>query len=243
MAKKSQALTRRNINRLLEVCQRNAERYPAMAAFKDIAGTHADAVNTAWQTYQATSIQGDSVRESRNENLDRVKTWIQSWRPIVLAVGPGADENLRLLPAGGGTPDEIIQIATDLLKIITDHPDLEPYRELALNDLSNLLEQSRDLISSAKSAWVAERRAQLDYSEVVNESRRILVLGTQIVRANFGANSPEYKQFIVRDYGAEDDEDDVETLPEEEPMDSFMDEDDLAADAETEYEAAENVTA
>ena len=59
----------------------------------------AESVNRTWQSFQAATVAGDKEREERDQALQPLIQWIQGWRPVVLLLVPGADANIRQLPA------------------------------------------------------------------------------------------------------------------------------------------------
>ena len=47
----------------------------------------------------------------------------------------GADQNIRNLPANGGTPDDVIIVGQDMVEFINNNAGAETFREAAIADL------------------------------------------------------------------------------------------------------------
>ena len=242
MATRTQTIVRRDINRLNDLIQRYAESELALAAIQPRITETTDRVNAAWQAYQAAAITGDREREERDSNIEKLNEWIQKWRPVLLMLVPGAGENIRVIPPGGGTHDDIINVADDMIKLISENPAAEAFRELAMTSLGNILDDSKTDLAESITAWNNERATQTVYSDAIDDANTELVLGLRIIRTAFGATSPEYKRFIARDTDNETDEAADETTSEF--TDELPGEDDDATDtpAETTEEMTEEMT-
>jgi hypothetical protein len=183
-----------------------AAQVPALLAIAGLVENVTDQVNNAWQTYQAASVSGDKERQERDESVSLLLDWVQSWRPVIMLVSEGAEANLRNLPAGGATPDDIILVAGDMLNFINENADMESYRERAIESLGERLENARKETAEATAALPSEVGARDAYSEACIEANAILTRSLGIVRAAFGRTSPDYKQFISRASAKEEEE-------------------------------------
>lgn len=210
MPSRNQSMIRRDINRLRETIERHQADHPALAAILILVATAADAVNTAWQTLQAAVVSGDKERDERDNAISALTSWVQSWRPVLLLSVPGADVNLRNLPATGATPDDMIRLAEDMAAFINANPAAESFREAAITALDDNVATARQETSEATAALPAETAARQAYTDACNNANTILVRGTEVIRATFGRTSPEYKQFIARASAAEEQEIDEE---------------------------------
>lgn len=206
MPSRSQAMIRRDINRLKDTTERNADDHSALAAIKQMVSSAAETVNSAWQRYQVTAIAGDKEREERESAVRSLIEWLQRWRPVLLLVVPGAAVNIRTLPPSGATPDDVIRVAEDMIEFVKNNPGAESFRDQALQDLGDNLENARKETSEAAAALPAEAAARQTYSEACQIANNVLVSGTEVVRAIFGRTSPEYKQFIARSSASEEGE-------------------------------------
>ena len=199
MPSRTQQMIRRDINRLKDTIERNKETHKSLAAIHSIVSSAAESVNKTWQTYQGNAVVGDKERGERNESIKIVLDWIQSWRPIMLMLIPGASSNIRQLPPTGATPDDVIRVAEDMVELINGNPGAESFREEALNALEEKIDAARKETSEASAAWPAEAAARQAFSGACRSANDILIPGTDAIRAIFGRTSPEYKQFIARD--------------------------------------------
>src|SRR5690606_26787277 len=97
-------------------------KHPALAAIRpDVAGA-TQLLNERWQTYQAAAVAQDKEIAERDEATVTLRSWVQCWRPVVLLKVPGAQSNLRALPAAGATPDDQVRVAEDLRSFIQNNP-------------------------------------------------------------------------------------------------------------------------
>ena len=150
-------------------------------------------------------------REERDQALGILNTSLQQWRPVVMILVPGADQNVKNLPASGATPDDVITVAEDLLKFINENEAAESFREAAASDLGVKLENTKSEVSDATHALPAESAARETFSEAILSANDVLTKGLLIIRAIFGRTSPEYKQFIERASKEEEDSIDEES--------------------------------
>ncbi|NQT27260.1 hypothetical protein HQ585_18040 [candidate division KSB1 bacterium] len=215
MPARSLKMIRRDINRLKDTIQRHKESHAALAAFEGPVSSATQKVNEAWQNYQKVAVAGDKEREERNTAIGNLLGWIQRWRPVVLLLVPGANENLRKLPSSAPTPDDVIRVAEDMVRFIQEHTGSGLDAEAALADLGDSIEETRKETRDAVAALPAESEAREAFTEACLEANPILVRGTQVVRAIFGRTSPEYKLFIARSGnsgdGDEDEGEDADT--------------------------------
>jgi hypothetical protein len=206
MSARNQTILRRDINRLNDVVQKNAPKYPSLDAIKGIVEKNAANVNTGFQKLQAVSLKGDKERGERETAAGKLTDWIQEWRPVVLIQVPGAELNLSKLPSEGATPDDTIRVAEDLKKIIRTNGSAAGFKEKAVAALGALIDSAKKETGEANEALAEESAAQEGFTEDCITANPVLVRGTQLVRAIFGATSPEYKQFIARASKEEEDE-------------------------------------
>lgn len=204
MPARNQTLIRRDINRLRDTIDRHVDAYPALAAVAAVIREAADAVNRSWQSYQAATVIGDKERQERDTAVRAVVEWIQRWRPAMLMLVPGAEFNIRTLPASGATPDDVIRVAHDMAEFIRTNAGAESFRTAALEDIGDGIESARKETTEATAALPVEAAARQGYSDACLQANRVLISGTEIIRAIFGRTSPEYKQFIARSSAAEE---------------------------------------
>ena len=195
MPARSQTLIRRDINRLNDVVQRHKTEQPALAAIETAVNGAANSVNGAWQAYQQAAITGDKEREERDTAITHLKAWIRRWRPVVLMLVPGADENIYKIKGRASTPDDLIRVAGDIKAIIEEKGN---GLQSALEDLGDMIPVTEKETSEATAALPAEADARHVFSEACLAANPVVVRGSEIVRAIFGRTSPEYKQFIAR---------------------------------------------
>lgn len=211
MPYRNQSIIRRDINRLFETIERNLTKSTALKALVNLVKEACDQVNSSWQNYQAAAIKGDKERQERDNALKKLLNWIQIWRPIIFLHIHGASSNIRSLPSGAATPDDLIRVAEDMKKVIASNPQAESIREDAQNELGDLLENAKKETSEATEALPLETEARSAYSEACRKANDVLVRGTEVIRAIFGRTSPEYKQFISRASAKEAEEIDKES--------------------------------
>ncbi len=187
---------RRDINRLESTIDDNKDAQPALAALEPLVHAQAALVNKAWQRYQGAAVQGDKERAERDTALGKLHDWMGAWRPVLLYTVPGAEQNVRTLPPSGATPDDLIRAAGDIAAFIKENPGTAAYRKAALDQLGNLLDQARKDTDEANVALPAETAARAAFSEAALAANTLVVRGSEVVRALFGAHSPQYRQFI-----------------------------------------------
>ena len=206
MPSRNQTQIRRDINRLKETIDRHDQENPSLAAIKPLVDESTTSVNSAWQNYQSAAVKGDKERRERDDAVSLLISWIQRWRPVVMLKVPGAAMNIRNLPASGATPDDVIRVAEDLLKFISENPATESFRTQANQELGEGIAAARKETSEATAALPEEAAARQAYSEACLNANAVLVRGLDIIRAIFGRTSPEYKQFIARASAREEEE-------------------------------------
>ena len=175
MPYRNQSMIRRGINRLLSTLQRYGSEYPALPAILSIVIMHANRVNESWQEFQKSAVSGDKERVERDSAVGRLVSWLQQWRPVVLLLVPGASDNLRNLPSGAPTLDEMTSLAEDLVKFIKTNEMAAPFRESALYDLGDGIEVARSETKEAAAALPAEAVARERYSEACSAANVVLV--------------------------------------------------------------------
>ncbi len=210
MPSRNQSMIRRDINRLNETIERHKDTQPALAAISGIVNKAAQDMNNAWQRYQAVSVAGDREREERKTAIRALIEWIQKWRPVVMLIVQGADANIRNLPSSGATPDDVIRVAGDMVKLINDNSDADSFRDSCINDLGGGLENAKKETLEAASILPQEAAARHNYSETSIVANKALNAGLNIIRSRFGPTSPEYKQFIARDKPEEEEAEEKE---------------------------------
>lgn len=148
----------------------------------------ADLVNETWRTFQQAAVDAKRERKERDSKLDELVAWGRIWRPIVLLQVPGA--NIRALPAGGSTSDDAIRVVADLAAFIKKNAGAAEFRDDAVAALGTLVEDARKEYAEAKAAGPVESGARDAFSEATIAGNTVLVRGTEVVRAVFGATSP-----------------------------------------------------
>lgn len=198
MSRRNQSRTRRDINRLHELCARHAEAHPALAAILLLVGRVAGTVNATWKDYQGRAISAAKERSERDAAVGAATGWIRRWRPVVLLLVPGAAENLRKLPIRGATADDVIRVAEDMRDLVASNPACESFREACLGSLPDL-EAVRREVDEATVALPAEMTSRAAHAAAIAEARHTVSRGAEIVRATFGPASAEYRQFVSRE--------------------------------------------
>jgi hypothetical protein len=198
MPLRSQRVIRRDINRLAQTMQRHADTNPAIATLLPVVREIAEKVNTAWQNYQAATVAGKKKRKERDQTIRRILNWIQRWRPVLILLVEGANENIHKFPASGTTPDQILLVARDMLNLLTHNAAAAGFREQAQADFGITIEQAPKDIQDAVVALRVENNARQAYSKICLRANTVLIRGIEVIRAVFGRTSPEYKQFIGR---------------------------------------------
>jgi hypothetical protein len=199
---------------LYDIVEREKENHKVFSTMSQLVSKTTNDVNTAWQDYQAVSVQGDEERKEREEALDILIKWSQRWRYMLLMFVPGVILNIHKIPSRGATPDDFIRVAEDVIKLINSNKNAEPIRADAMEDLGDKLENAKKETAEATAILPAETHARNHLTDTCILANNILVRGTEIVRSIFGPTSPEYKQFIARasasDSEDEDDDSEVE---------------------------------
>jgi hypothetical protein len=198
MPARSQIRIRRDLNRLKTLVDEHAQDNAALAAIADDVAASAGRVNVAFQNYQQVAVVATREREERDASVGRLHGWVQRWRPVVLLKIPGAAGNLRTLPSSGATPDDEVRLAEDLRDLMRKDPGAGPFREAALAALGDLIEAARKETAEATTALPAQDGARAALTEATLGGNAVLVRALDIVRAVFGARSPQYKQFVLR---------------------------------------------
>lgn len=208
MPSRTLSMIRRDINRLEDTVMRHKDSHAALAAMETPVKTAAQNVNAAWQHYQNVAVAGDREREERDTAVGRLLSWIQRWRPVLLLLVDGAEENLKKLPPGAPTPDDVIRVAEDMVQFMQAQGDFVIDAQAAIADLGDSIESARKETQEAVSALPAEDEAREAFSQACLDANPFVVRGTQVIRAIFGPTSPEYRRFIARSGNGEEDEDD-----------------------------------
>lgn len=206
MPSRTQSMIRRDINRLRDTVERRKGESKALAAIQPAVASAAESVNKSWQQYQAAAVAGDKERAERETAVENLIEWVQRWRPVVLLLIPGAEDNIRQLPPSGATPDDLIRVAEDMVEFINSNPAAESFRSEAMETLGDKIEVAHKETAEAAAALPEEAAARQSYGEACTSANPILIRGSEIVRAIFGRTSPEYKQFIERSSPEEENE-------------------------------------
>ncbi|MBN1129442.1 MAG: hypothetical protein JXA71_10670 [Chitinispirillaceae bacterium] len=209
MPSRTLTMIRRGINRLNDLVKQHPE-IPALRVIGAAVASCADNVNAALQRFQNAAIDGDRERAERDTAMGELLTWVQSWRPVILMLVPGADKNIRNLPYDAPTPDDLARVAEDMLTVMKENQETADILQPATADLGDKIEKARKETAEANMALPAETVARAEYSEACLNANNILVRGSEIVRTVFGRTSPEYKQFIERSKGNEEEEEEAE---------------------------------
>lgn len=211
MPSRNLAIIRRDINRLHDLMQEHIETEPALAAVAELVQQKKDEVNSCFQKFQSAAVTGDKERDEHDEAITILLKWIQKWRPVILTLVPGADSNLKNLPSGAATPDDIIRVAEDMVKFINSDNSAASFRAKAIDAMGDKLTSAQKETKEAIWALPVETKAQSDYTKACLDANPVLVKCLKIVKAAFGPTSPEYKQFIARKSAREEDEIDRES--------------------------------
>ena len=123
----------------------------------------------------------------------------------MLAIVPGAATSIPVLPTAKGTPDEVVRIASDLVAYMKREPRAAALADAAISALGDALDVARTEVAEATLAVGQEAIAREALGAAASAANDVLVHGSAVVRAVFGAKSPQYKQFIGRDVSAPDD--------------------------------------
>ncbi len=215
MASRTLALIRRGINRLYDLLTRRGSEHPALQALTDVVAASTTRVNASWQQLQELSVSGDRERAERDSAVAALRTAVQQWRPVIFVRASEAAKNISTLPSGGGTVDDLVRIANDMVKLVDEYEGLSSIREAVAQQLGAAAARAEKESAEALEAYPAELRAQEAYTQACMEANEILVHGSRVVRATFGSTSPEYRQFITRGTAAEEDEIDAESAVED----------------------------
>ena len=140
MPSRNQTMIRRDINRLKETIERNKTGYPVLSAIYNKVVTVTDNVNKCWQEYQKVSVTGDKERTERDVAIRSLLDWIQQWRPVIMLSVDGAENNIKKLPFGGNTPDDIIRVAEDMVKFVNSNSQASEFKTPATTDLGKKIE-------------------------------------------------------------------------------------------------------
>jgi hypothetical protein len=210
MPSRTLTMIRRGINRLNDLIKQHQE-VPALKVIGATVASCADGVNAAWQRFQNAAIDGDRERAERDTAMGELLSWVQQWRPVVLMLVPGADKNIRNLPYGAPTPDDLARVAEDMLTVMKENMETANILQPATEDLGDKIEKARKETAEAALALPAESVARTAYSEACLSANDLLVRGSEIVRSVFGRTSPEYRQFIESSKGKEEEEEEAES--------------------------------
>ena len=205
MTVRSQSTIRRDIRRLEAILTEHEKAQPVFAALRPIVVERAAALDEAVRTFAAASIDGDRERSERDSATQRLAKWVRTWRPAVLAIVPGAATSIPVLPTAKGTPDEVVRIASDLVAYMKREPRAAALADAAISALGDALDVARTEVAEATLAVGQKAIAREALGAAASAANDVLVHGSAVVRAVFGAKSPQYKQFIGRDVSAPDD--------------------------------------
>ena len=211
MPSRNLAIIRRDINRLHDLIQEHLESEPALAVLAELVQQKRDEVNSCFQKFQSAAVIGDKERKERDDAIVILLKWVQKWRPVILTLVPGADSNLKNLPSGAATPDDIIRVAEDMVKFIDTNESAASFRAKAVEALGAKLTNAKKETKEATLALPVETKAENEYTQACLEANQVLVKCLKTVKASFGGTSPEYKQFIARKSAKEEEEIDKES--------------------------------
>ncbi|MBN2401890.1 MAG: hypothetical protein JXN64_05780 [Spirochaetes bacterium] len=216
MPSRNNAMIRRDINRLADLISEKGNAVPALEVLSGPVKEAAGQVNSAWKEYQSVSVAGDKEREERDSAVERLVDWIQHWRPVLFVMVPGADKNIKTLPRNGGTTDDVVRIAEDMVDFMKAEPGAASFAEKAMADLGDRLEKAARENREAVEVLSKEQGARFGFSEACIKANEVLVHSLNVVRSAFGPTSSEYKQFIARssDSGGEAEDETVPAVPE-----------------------------
>lgn len=198
MSTRSQSRIRRDINRLQEVVALHREAHPVLEAMATQVNTLTAQLNAHWKAYQEVSLRGNRERQERAQVVEKLRAWLQQWRPVVLINVPGAEANLRKLPTRAATPDDLLRAVEDLRDLIHTKPTAAPFREGALHALGTLVDDARREVQDATVVLSEEKRARQDLRESSHAANTLVAHTMDILRSLFGKSSPEYRQFLTR---------------------------------------------
>lgn len=201
MPSRSQKRIRRDINNLKDTVENNPDN-PVLTNLKPVVVTASDEVNNTWQDVVDTGVKQNKEAFERDSVLGQGKTWLQSWRPLILILVPGAAENLKIIPSGAPTVGTLLSVIIDTRDFVLNYRDNEDnplsFAEAAITDLGTLVEDIKREGSEAHTALIEEERAEQAFKKATDAANTIVVQGSRIVRAIFGATSPDYKRLIAR---------------------------------------------
>ena len=192
MPTKSHTLIRQDINRLNAVIRLHQALHPPMTLIAPAVDKAAGRVNKTWRHYQALTTANMKVMDLQDSPLLTLLGWIHRWRPVIQILVPGAEIRLRKLSSRKWTVHDLIWLAEDMRMLIESAGD---GLEVALDDFGEGLALSKQALRIPVS-FPNETEAFEAYTKACLEANKILLRGTQIIRAIFGRTSPEYKPFI-----------------------------------------------
>ena len=198
MPVRSQEKIRRDINRLKDLIEREKNNHPSLNAILPKVSSACNDVNKTWQQYQGLSTKESKEIEERDKSIWKIKKWIQKWRPVLLIIIKGADKNLENLPSRGTTHDDTIRVAEDMAKLINENKEAASFKEFAINELGNKLENAKKELEDSTEVKPEKSNIRKKYSKNCRLANDILVKALLTVKAIFGRTSPEYKQFITK---------------------------------------------
>jgi len=175
MPARSLGLIRRHTNRLNDLVQKWMGEKPALKAIQLKVEEAVGKVNATWQSYQQLAIKGDKERAERDSAMSVLNKWIQEWRPNVLLFIKGADENIHKIPSTGGTTDDTIRVAEDMVALMESSSEAETFRKDAIDSLGDKLESAKKENKEAIDALPAENLAREAYGMACSEANVILV--------------------------------------------------------------------
>lgn len=209
MPARSQKQIRHDLKRLKGIVDEHAPVHEGLAAIKDAVDARVADVDAKWQALVQARLTSTTEIKQRDDALGPLEHWARIWRSVVVVKVPGAQENIRTIPADGATVDDIINAAADIKHLIETHAAAEPFRDKALAALGTKLEDAQRENAEAKLAVPAMLKAAEAFADSTLAANALLVEGSRIVRNIFGANSHEYKRLVRRKRTKSEEEDDA----------------------------------
>ena len=192
MPTRSHTLIRQDINRLNAVIRLHQALHPPLTLIASAVDKAAVRVNKTWRHYHTLIAANMKIMDLQDSPLLTLLGWIHRWRPVIQILIPGAEIRLRKLSSRRWTIHDLIWLAEDMRMLIETSGD---GLEVALDDFGEGLALSKRALQVPVS-FPNENEAFEAYTKACLEANKILLRGTQIIRAIFGRTSPEYKPFI-----------------------------------------------
>jgi hypothetical protein len=198
MPTRSHTLIRQDINRLSAVIRLHQELHPPLTLIAPVVDKAAREVNKTWRYYHRLITTNMRVMDMQDSPLLTLLGWIHRWRPALQILVPGAEIRLRKLSSRKWTIHDLIWLAEDMRMLIES---VGNGLEVALDDFGEGLALSEQALQVSVS-FPDETEAFETHTKACLEANKILLRGTQIIKAIFGRTSPEYKPFA--DYYTEE---------------------------------------